>query len=126
MGYTSAPRFQRLSLLLRMDRILNEALRIISGTTAKTSGEALQFYLGFYSMDQMYVRKIAKAYIKVLTTPTHAALQAELAQGSETNETLKFSLPGHKPLAKLWRKLFLLAASRENRGYVTTLSSWHW
>ena len=43
-------------------------------------------------MEQVYVRKMAKEYVKALTTPTHP-LQEELAQGNETNERLKIVTP---------------------------------
>ena len=78
IGYTSAWSPISKTQLAKADRIPNQALNIISGATAKTSGDPIQFYLGFYSMEQVYVRKMAKEYVKALTTPIHP-LQEELA-----------------------------------------------
>lgn len=37
-----------------MDRVLRLALRVISGATSKTSGEAILYYMGFENMKQTY------------------------------------------------------------------------
>ena len=87
-----------------MDKILNQALRTISGATAKTSGEVIQFYLGFYSMEQVHVSKMAKEYVKALTTPTHP-LQEELVQGKETNERLKIVTPWVQAACKVVQEI---------------------
>ena len=55
----------------RMDMILNQALKIISGATQKTSGEALRFYLGFHSLKQIYKIKSAKELVRAATTESH-------------------------------------------------------
>ena len=54
-----------------MDRVLNEALRIISGAASGTSVEALQHYLGFSNMKDRYKMQQAREYTRAVTVISH-------------------------------------------------------
>ena len=71
-----------------MDKILNQALRIVSGATSKTSGEAIQYYLGYHSMREVHKLKAAKELVRALTTDSHP-LNSSLRGSTHTSVRLK-------------------------------------
>ncbi|KXJ09046.1 RNA-directed DNA polymerase from mobile element jockey [Exaiptasia diaphana] len=75
----------------KMDKVLNQSLRIISGAAQKTSGEALQFYLGFHSMEYYYKMRAGKELVRALTCVSHPlnALLREHRQVSVSWSTRK-------------------------------------
>ena len=89
----------------RMDKLLNQALRIISGAAQKTSGEALQFYLGFHNMEQQYKMKVVKEFARAVTTITHP-LNALLTEQPQVNVRLKIVQPWSRLGEELVEKLY--------------------
>ena len=49
----------------KMDRILRQALRTISASTAETLCEASQLNSSFHNMEQVHVNNIAIEYVKI-------------------------------------------------------------
>ena len=75
-----------------MDKVLNQSLRIISGAAQKTSGEALQFYLGFHSMEYYYKMRAGKELVRALTCVSHP-LNALLREHRQVSVRLKIVQP---------------------------------
>ena len=75
----------------RMDKILNQALRIVSGATSKISGEAIQYYLGFHSMKEVHKLKATKELVRALTTdsrPLNSSLRGSTNISCQTVESI--------------------------------------
>ncbi|XP_028514605.1 uncharacterized protein LOC110238129 [Exaiptasia diaphana] len=77
----------------RMDMLLNQALRVISGAAQKTSGEALKYYLGFYSIKQLYNLKAGKELVRAATTQSHPLFDVLRETASHTDVRLKIVKP---------------------------------
>ena len=73
---------QSQSNLLKLDRVQNEAMRVILGTTKDTSIEAVRYLLDLPSMETRHKVEQVKANLNVMQNPKNPLHDALLAMAS--------------------------------------------